>query len=106
MFDNYVEKQERRRAVRFRDIEQALDIVQLFNNIRSYTIEADNANYGVTLTITRNTNNGPEVITINRGDFIVQPTDYDKICMDKYDIVPAAEFMEQFEPEPKPLEDK
>lgn len=97
MFEKYVERREHCKAIPFKSADQAIHIASLFN-ATSWSVLQDNSTGELRLDITRNTNGGPKDITINKGDFIREPTDYHRICMDEYDVVPAEEFMAKFEP--------
>jgi hypothetical protein len=94
-FENYVERRERCRAVRFTHADQASGIAELFN-VHDWTLHNVNERDGDRLELTLRPYGGDE-ITVRRGDFIKEE---DYVC-DRMILVPRQEFQERFEPEPK-----
>jgi hypothetical protein len=94
-FENYVERRERCRAVRFTHADQASAIAELFN-AHNWTLHNVNEQDGNRLELTLRPYGGDE-ITVRRGDFIKEE-DYCGLVV----LVPGQEFRERFEAEPKP----
>jgi hypothetical protein len=94
-FENYVERRERCRAVRFTHADQASGIAELFN-AHDWTLHNVNDQDGDRLELTLKLY-GEEEITIHKGDFIKE-RDYCGLVI----LVSRQEFQERFEPEPKP----
>jgi hypothetical protein len=70
-FKNYVERQDRCRAIRYMELDQVSELVRYLNPA-SYTVGED----WKVVVVCRPDNDAEETVVINRGDYLIQGQDY------------------------------